>query len=79
MFDVQQELHRLREKAVLIANDTTREEKLKKLQEDEQKWRADAMRLDQETAKCKRTLHALSKKIGLAGTQSKCFKSYTPC
>jgi septation ring formation regulator EzrA len=67
MFDVQQELHRLREKAVLIANDTTREEKLKKLQEDEQKWRADSMRLDQETAKCKRTLHALSQKIGLAG------------
>lgn len=49
MIDVQRELHNLREKATAIANDTTREEKIKKLDSDQKWFRNEAMRLDVDT------------------------------
>jgi len=49
MIDVQRELHNLREKATAIANDTTREEKVKKLDADQKWFRNEAMRLDVDT------------------------------
>lgn len=49
MSDVQRELYNLREKATAIANDTTREEKIKKLDSDQKWFRNEAMRLDVET------------------------------
>lgn len=49
MSDVQRELYNLREKATAIANDTTREEKIKKLDSDQKWFRNEAMRLDIET------------------------------
>jgi hypothetical protein len=49
MIDVQRELHNLREKATAIANDTTREEKVKKLDSDQKWFRNEAMRLDVDT------------------------------
>lgn len=49
MIDVQRELHNLREKATAIANDTTREEKIKKLDYDQKWFRNEAMRLDVDT------------------------------
>lgn len=67
MFDIQKELHRLREKAAQIANDTTRDEKLANLDKDQKWYRAEAMRLDMETNQMRRVLQALTGKITSAG------------
>ncbi len=56
MKDVQKELHILREKATAIAHDKTRDEKLKKLDSDQNWYRNEAIRLDSES-------HVLRKKI----------------
>ena len=67
MFDVQQELHRLREKAEAIANDTTREEKITSLDKDQKFYRAEAMKLDAETNQLRRILRSLTGKINSVG------------
>ncbi len=70
MFDVQQELHRLREKANAIANDTTREEKIYALDKDQKWFRTEAMRLDVETNQLRRVLRNLTGRIHSVGTLS---------
>lgn len=67
MFEIQKELHRLREKATAIANDTTRDEKLSNLNKDQKWFRAEAMRLDVETNQLRRVLRALTGKIKAVG------------
>lgn len=67
MFEIQKELHRLREKATAIANDTTRDEKLANLNKDQKWFRAEAMRLDTETNQMRRVLRTLTGKISAAG------------
>ena len=67
MFDVQQELHRLREKANAIANDTTREEKINALDKDQKWFRTEAMRLDVETNQLRRVLRNLTGRIHSVG------------
>lgn len=66
MIDVQKELHDLREKATAIANDTTRDEKLKKLDSDQKWFRAEAMRLDVDTNEMRKRLRRVADKIQAA-------------
>ena len=75
MFEIQKELHRLREKATAIANDTTRDEKLANLNKDQKWFRAEAMRLDTETNQMRRVLRTLTGKISAAGTLLCCVLS----
>ena len=67
MFEIQKELHRLREKASAIANDNTRQEKLTNLDKDQKWFRSEAMRLDLETNQLRRVLRNLTGKIGSVG------------
>lgn len=63
MIDVQNELYNLRQKATAIANDTTREEKLKKLDSDQKWFRNEALRLDVETNEYRKKLREIKAKI----------------
>lgn len=60
MINIQKELHALREKATAIANDRTRDEKLKKLDEDTLAFRNEALRLDVVTKDLRKTLRTLT-------------------
>ena len=63
MRDVQKELHLLREKATAIANDRTRDEKIKKLDYDQKWYRNEAIRLDSETNILRKKLKSLTSNI----------------
>lgn len=63
MRDVQKELHLLREKATAIANDRTRDEKIKKLDSDQKWYRNEAIRLDAESNILRKRLKALASTI----------------
>lgn len=67
MIDVQRELYILREKATAIANDTTREEKLKKLDADQKWFKNEALRLDIETNEYRKKLRDTKSMIQSAG------------
>lgn len=67
MRDVQKELHNLREKATAIANDRTRDEKIKKLDSDQKWYRAEAIKLDAETNVLRKRLKGLTATIGSVG------------
>jgi hypothetical protein len=67
MIDVQRELYNLREKATAIANDTTREEKLKKLDADQKFYRNESLRLDVETNEHRKKLRETKSMIQSAG------------
>lgn len=60
MINVQKELHTLREKATAIANDRTRDEKLKKLDLDTQSFRNESLRLDMVSNELRKTLRAMT-------------------
>jgi hypothetical protein len=68
MSDVQRELFNLREKATAIANDTTREEKIKKLDTDQKWFRNEAMRLDIETNEFRKKMRSIKVTIQSTGT-----------
>lgn len=63
MRDVQKELHLLREKATAIANDRTRDEKIKKLDSDQKWYRTEAVKLDSETNILRMKLKSLTGNI----------------
>lgn len=67
MSDVQRELFNLREKATAIANDTTREEKIKKLDMDQKWFRNEAMRLDIETNEFRKKMRSIKVTIQSTG------------
>lgn len=67
MSDVQRELFNLREKATAIANDTTREEKIKKLDTDQKWFRNEAMRLDIETNEFRKKMRSIKVTIQSTG------------
>lgn len=67
MSDVQKELYNLREKATAIANDTTREEKIKKLDSDQKWFRNEAMRLDVETNEFRKKMRDIKVTIQSTG------------
>ena len=67
MVNVQKELHTLREKAVAIANDTTREEKLRKLDSDTLTFRNEALKLDRTTNDLRKTLVILADSVNTIG------------
>ena len=67
MSDVQRELYNLREKATAIANDTTREEKIKKLDSDQKWFRTEAMRLDVETNEYRKKMRDIKALIQATG------------
>jgi hypothetical protein len=67
MSDVQRELFNLREKATAIANDTTREEKIKKLDSDQKWFRNEAMKLDVETNEYRRKMRDIKVMIQSTG------------
>jgi chromosome segregation ATPase len=69
MSDVQRELYNLREKATAIANDTTREEKIKKLDSDQKWFRNEAMRLDVETNEYRKKMRNIKVLIQSTGNQ----------
>eukprot|EP01041_Mallomonas_annulata_P003561 gene3561-7084_t len=60
MINVQKELHTLREKATAIANDRTRDEKLKKLDSDTQAFRNEALRLDASSNGLRKSLRSMA-------------------
>lgn len=67
MKDVQKELHILREKATAIANDKTRDDKLKKLDTDQTWYRNEAIRLDAETHSLRKKLRDFKNNISAVG------------
>ena len=67
MRDVQKDLHDLREKATAIANDRTRDEKIKKLDSDQKWYRTEAIRLDAKTNILRKKLKSLTATISSVG------------
>jgi len=69
MINVQKELHALREKATAIANDRTRDEKIKTLEIDTQAYRNEALRLDLATTELRKKLRTLTGNLHTVGEE----------
>ena len=67
MYDVQKELHTLREKVTEIANDKTRDEKIKQLSTDQIKYRHEALFYDEESALLRKKIKALKETLNSVG------------
>ena len=67
MVNVQKELFSLREKATAIANDTTRDEKLQKLDSDTKIYRNEALKLDQSTNDLRKHLLSMTNALNTIG------------